>query len=152
MPPGRNNTRTRAGGERQPDESTGQAGSDAVLTASSEDGEGGRTRRRTRLSCPRHFHRSRRRWRGLRRHVSCYAEDSIKAGNPPRNLRHSRCDAIDCSLLRLLIEDARTTYHDLGVAVRLSANTVSDRVRRLRASGVRGYRAELDSRRWAGSC
>src|SRR3954451_8951372 len=41
--------------------------------------------------------------------------------------------------------DARTTYHDLGVAVRLSANTVGDRVRRLRASGVlRGYRAELD--------
>ena len=54
-------------------------------------------------------------------------------------------DAIDRSLLRLLLADARTTYHDLGVAVRLSANTVSDRVRRLRASGVlRGYRAELD--------
>ncbi len=56
-----------------------------------------------------------------------------------------RVDAIDRSLLRLLISDARTTYHDLGAAVRLSANTVSDRVRRLRASGVlRGYRAELD--------
>lgn len=54
-------------------------------------------------------------------------------------------DAIDRSLLRLLQEDARATYHDLGKAVRLSANTVSDRVRRLRASGVvRGYRAELD--------
>lgn len=54
-------------------------------------------------------------------------------------------DDIDRSLLRLLIQDARTTYHDLGTAVRLSANTVSDRVRRLRASGVlRGYRAELD--------
>ena len=54
-------------------------------------------------------------------------------------------DAIDRSLLRLLIDDARMTYHDLGVSVRLSANTVSDRVRRLRASGVlRGYRAELD--------
>jgi Lrp/AsnC family leucine-responsive transcriptional regulator len=54
-------------------------------------------------------------------------------------------DAIDRSLLRLLIADARTTYHDLGAAVRLSANTVSDRVRRLRASGVlRGYHAELD--------
>lgn len=54
-------------------------------------------------------------------------------------------DAIDRSLLRLLLADARTTYHDLGAAVRLSANTVSDRVRRLRASGVlRGYRAELD--------
>ncbi|GAA2019130.1 Lrp/AsnC family transcriptional regulator [Terrabacter terrae] len=54
-------------------------------------------------------------------------------------------DAIDRTLLRLLIADARTTYHDLGAAVRLSANTVGDRVRRLRASGVlRGYRAELD--------
>jgi len=54
-------------------------------------------------------------------------------------------DAIDRSLLRLLQQDARATYHDLGKAVRLSANTVSDRVRRLRASGVvRGYRAELD--------
>jgi Lrp/AsnC family leucine-responsive transcriptional regulator len=54
-------------------------------------------------------------------------------------------DAIDRDLLRLLIADARTTYHDLGATVRLSANTVSDRVRRLRASGVlRGYRAELD--------
>ena len=62
-------------------------------------------------------------------------------------------DAIDRSLLRLLIDDARTTYHDLGVAVRLSANTVSDRVRRLRASGVlRGYRAELDPAALGGSC
>ena len=54
-------------------------------------------------------------------------------------------DAVDRLLLRLLQEDARATYHDLGRSVRLSANTVSDRVRRLRASGVvRGYRAELD--------
>ena len=54
-------------------------------------------------------------------------------------------DSIDRSLLRLLIADGRTTYHDLGATVRLSANTVSDRVRRLRKSGVlRGYRAELD--------
>jgi len=54
-------------------------------------------------------------------------------------------DAIDRSLLRLLQADARSTYHDLGKAVRLSANTVADRVRRLRASGVvRAFRAELD--------
>lgn len=54
-------------------------------------------------------------------------------------------DAIDRSLLRLLQRDARASYHDLGRAVRLSANTVSERVRRLRVSGVlRGYRAELD--------
>lgn len=56
-----------------------------------------------------------------------------------------RMDAIDRRLLRLLHEDARTTYHDLGRAVRLSANTVSERVRRLRTSGVvKAYRAELD--------
>lgn len=54
-------------------------------------------------------------------------------------------DAIDRALLRLLQRDARATYHELGKGVRLSANTVSDRVRRLREGGVlRGYRAELD--------
>lgn len=58
---------------------------------------------------------------------------------------HDVMDAIDRSLLRLLHADARATYHDLGKAVRLSANTVSERVRRLRTSGVvRGYRAQLD--------
>lgn len=54
-------------------------------------------------------------------------------------------DAIDRSLLRLLHEDARATYQELGKSVRLSANTVADRVRRLRAGGVlRAFRAELD--------
>ena len=54
-------------------------------------------------------------------------------------------DAVDRALLRLLHTDGRATYHDLGQKVRLSANTVSDRVRRLRTSGVvRAYRAELD--------
>lgn len=54
-------------------------------------------------------------------------------------------DAIDRRLLALLIEDARATYQTLGAAVRLSANTVADRVRRLRATGViRGYHADLD--------
>lgn len=67
-----------------------------------------------------------------------------------QGIRRGSCDsglmdAIDRALLRLLLADARTTYHDLGASVRLRANTVSDRVRRLRASGVlRGYRAELD--------
>ena len=54
-------------------------------------------------------------------------------------------DVIDRSLLRLLHEDARATYQELGKTVRLSANTVADRVRRLRADGVvRAFRAELD--------
>jgi Lrp/AsnC family leucine-responsive transcriptional regulator len=54
-------------------------------------------------------------------------------------------DAIDRQLLTLLLHDARATYQELGQAVRLSANTVADRVKRLRAAGiVRGYRAEVD--------
>jgi Lrp/AsnC family transcriptional regulator, leucine-responsive regulatory protein len=54
-------------------------------------------------------------------------------------------DAIDRQLVTLLLHDARATYQELGQTVRLSANTVADRVRRLRAAGiVRGYRAEVD--------
>jgi Lrp/AsnC family leucine-responsive transcriptional regulator len=54
-------------------------------------------------------------------------------------------DAIDRLLLNHLLRDARMTYQDLGRAVTLSANTVAERVRRLRATGViSGYHAELD--------
>ncbi len=54
-------------------------------------------------------------------------------------------DAIDRQLVTRLLRDARATYQELGQAVRLSANTVADRVRRPRAAGiVRGYRAEVD--------
>ncbi|MEV4319704.1 Lrp/AsnC family transcriptional regulator [Actinocrispum sp. NPDC049592] len=54
-------------------------------------------------------------------------------------------DAIDRQLVALLVEDARMTYQELGRAVRLSANTTADRVRRLRSSGViSGYHATLD--------
>ncbi|WP_239154789.1 Lrp/AsnC family transcriptional regulator [Amycolatopsis sp. FDAARGOS 1241] len=54
-------------------------------------------------------------------------------------------DAIDRALVRLLEDDARRTYNELSKEVRLSANTVADRVRRLRAAGViRGFRADLD--------
>jgi Lrp/AsnC family transcriptional regulator, leucine-responsive regulatory protein len=54
-------------------------------------------------------------------------------------------DATDRQLLRLLVDDGRATYSELGAKVRLSANTVADRVRRLRASGViRGYHADVD--------
>jgi Lrp/AsnC family leucine-responsive transcriptional regulator len=54
-------------------------------------------------------------------------------------------DAIDRQLVALLLDDARLTYQELGRAVRLSANTTADRVRRLRSSGVlSGYHAALD--------
>lgn len=54
-------------------------------------------------------------------------------------------DSIDRELVALLLDDARLTYQELGRAVRLSANTTADRVRRLRSSGVlRGYHAALD--------
>jgi Lrp/AsnC family leucine-responsive transcriptional regulator len=44
-----------------------------------------------------------------------------------------------------LLRDARVTYQELGRAARLSANTVADRVRRLRSSGVvSGYHAQLN--------
>ena len=54
-------------------------------------------------------------------------------------------DVIDRQLLTALLEDGRATYQDLGREVRLSANTVADRIRRLRKRGViRGYRADVD--------
>jgi len=54
-------------------------------------------------------------------------------------------DAIDRQLVSLLLEDGRLTYQELARAVRLSANTTADRVRKLHASGViRGYHATLD--------
>jgi Lrp/AsnC family leucine-responsive transcriptional regulator len=56
-----------------------------------------------------------------------------------------RIDRIDRELLALLLDDGRATYQELGRRVRLSANTVAERVRRLRTSGViHGYRAELN--------
>ncbi|MDE3129982.1 MAG: Lrp/AsnC family transcriptional regulator [Acidobacteriota bacterium] len=54
-------------------------------------------------------------------------------------------DAIDRVLIKELVRDARVTYQELGRTARLSANTVADRVRRLRGSGViSGYHAQLN--------
>ncbi len=54
-------------------------------------------------------------------------------------------DAIDRILVKELLRDARVTYQELGRAARLSPNTVADRVRRLRGSGViSGYHAQLN--------
>ncbi len=54
-------------------------------------------------------------------------------------------DRIDRDLVAALIADGRATYQDLGKAVTLSPNTVADRVRRLRQSGViTGFHADVD--------
>ena len=54
-------------------------------------------------------------------------------------------DEIDSEILRLLREDGRLSWRDLGAAVGLSANAAADRVRRLRRAGViTGFVALVD--------
>ncbi len=54
-------------------------------------------------------------------------------------------DATDRRILRLLTRNARASYREIGAEVGLSANAVTQRMRRLEASGViRGYAALLD--------
>src|SRR3954462_13782375 len=54
-------------------------------------------------------------------------------------------DQVDSEILRLLREDARISWRDLGAAVGLSANAVADRVRHLRRTGViTGFAALVD--------
>jgi Lrp/AsnC family transcriptional regulator, leucine-responsive regulatory protein len=54
-------------------------------------------------------------------------------------------DGTDSEILRLLGEDARLSWRDLGAAVGLSANAAAERVRRLRAAGViTGFAAQID--------
>jgi Lrp/AsnC family leucine-responsive transcriptional regulator len=54
-------------------------------------------------------------------------------------------DSIDSEILRVLREDGRISWRDLGAAVGLSANAAADRVRRLRQAGViTGFTAEID--------
>ncbi|GHJ36441.1 Lrp/AsnC family transcriptional regulator [Streptomyces sp. TS71-3] len=54
-------------------------------------------------------------------------------------------DRIDRALLRLLAQDSRASYQELGKAVRLSANATAERVRRLRRGGViRAYTLEIE--------
>ena len=54
-------------------------------------------------------------------------------------------DEVDGEILRLLRDDARISWRDLGAAVGLSANAAADRVRRLRQSGViTGFVALID--------
>ena len=54
-------------------------------------------------------------------------------------------DEVDSVILRMLREDARVSWRDLGAAVGLSANAAADRVRRLRRGGViTGFAALVD--------
>jgi Lrp/AsnC family leucine-responsive transcriptional regulator len=56
-----------------------------------------------------------------------------------------RTDPVDERILRLLMQNARTSFTDLGAAVGLSANAVAQRVRRMEREGiVRGYTAIVD--------
>lgn len=57
-------------------------------------------------------------------------------------------DPVDLQILRLLQNDARTTYRDLAAEVGIAASTCLDRVARLRRSGViLGHRLALDPAR-----
>ncbi|RZD76780.1 Lrp/AsnC family transcriptional regulator [Streptomyces albidoflavus] len=54
-------------------------------------------------------------------------------------------DQVDRELLSALVSDGRATYQDLGAKVRLSPNTVAERVRRLQHNGVlTGFHAQVD--------
>lgn len=54
-------------------------------------------------------------------------------------------DALDRKIIRLLEEDARLTYAEVGKRVGLAGSSVHDRVRKLERKGViKGYRAEVD--------
>jgi Lrp/AsnC family leucine-responsive transcriptional regulator len=57
----------------------------------------------------------------------------------------SALDEYDRGILRLLTEDARRSYSDIGALVGLSAPSVHARVRRLEERGIlRGYTTRLD--------
>jgi Lrp/AsnC family leucine-responsive transcriptional regulator len=54
-------------------------------------------------------------------------------------------DKIDSEIIGILREDGRRSWRDLGADVGLSANAASDRVRRLRTTGViTGFSAIVD--------
>lgn len=60
-------------------------------------------------------------------------------------MRH--LDRIDRELVRVLSADGRATFSELGQHVRLSANTVAERVRRLQREGViGGFSAVIDEK------
>jgi len=72
-------------------------------------------------------------------------EERGPAGSPSYR---NDMDKIDHRILTLLEDDARQSFAELGEQVALSKTPCWQRVRELERSGViRGYRAEIDSRR-----
>ena len=64
---------------------------------------------------------------------------------PANTERIAAVDPTDSEILRLLREDARLSWSDLGAAVGLSPNAAAERVRRLRRAGViTGFTALVD--------
>jgi Lrp/AsnC family transcriptional regulator, leucine-responsive regulatory protein len=62
-----------------------------------------------------------------------------------KTARIAAMDATDGEILRLLREDGRLSWSDLGAAVGLSSNAAAERVRRLRRAGViTGFVALVD--------
>jgi DNA-binding Lrp family transcriptional regulator len=56
-------------------------------------------------------------------------------------------DGIDLSILRVLLEEGRTSHVDLGAKVGLSSTACARRMKQLETAGVvRGYQAKLDAR------
>ena len=61
------------------------------------------------------------------------------------DMPHERLDPLDQAILRVLADDARATFAQVGEAVSLSAPAVKRRVDRLRERGViRGFTVRLD--------
>lgn len=60
-------------------------------------------------------------------------------------MQNNEIDAIDAEIVRALGEDARMTMADLARRVRLSAPSVTERVRRLEEAGIiQGYHAQVN--------
>lgn len=58
---------------------------------------------------------------------------------------HHELDAVGWRLLRLLQENARMSFRQIGEAIGLTAPAVGERIHRLEDAGVvKGYRAEVD--------
>jgi Lrp/AsnC family leucine-responsive transcriptional regulator len=75
----------------------------------------------------------------------CHATAAQRKRHTAMTERISAVDEVDGEILRLLRDDARISWRDLGAAVGLSANAASERVRRLRRDGViRGFVALID--------
>jgi Lrp/AsnC family leucine-responsive transcriptional regulator len=63
----------------------------------------------------------------------------------PSNQKSNGIDAIDSKILRVLTENGRMSWAELGAALKLSAPAAADRVRRLEERQlIRGYTALLD--------